>query len=224
MLKLETYQKEFADFLIASNALKFGDFTLKSGRKAPYFINAGSFNTGVSMGKLGEFYASHIQRIDIATDIIFGPAYKGIPLAVSTAIALANKFNREVGVTFDRKEEKDHGDKGLFVGNALEDGKNIVIVDDVITAGTTFKRLIPVLKETCALNITGIVVAVDRAEKGSGNLSAVQELQQDLGVSIYPILTIHQLVEYLSEENSSGFILSDAQKKQIANYLAVYGA
>ena len=224
MLKLETYQKEFADFLIASNALKFGDFTLKSGRKAPYFINAGSFNTGVSMGKLGEFYASHIQRIDIATDIIFGPAYKGIPLAVSTAIALANKFNREVGVTFDRKEEKDHGDKGLFVGKALEDGKNIVIVDDVITAGTTFKRLIPVLKETCALNITGIVVAVDRAEKGSGNLSAVQELQQDLGVSIYPILTIHQLVEYLSEENSSGFILSDAQKKQIANYLAVYGA
>ena len=224
MLKLETYQKEFADFLIASNALKFCDFTLKSGRKAPYFINAGSFNTGVSMGKLGEFYASHIQRIDIATDIIFGPAYKGIPLAVSTAIALANKFNREVGVTFDRKEEKDHGDKGLFVGKALEDGKNIVIVDDVITAGTTFKRLIPVLKETCALNITGIVVAVDRAEKGSGNLSAVQELQQDLGVSIYPILTIHQLVEYLSEENSSGFILSDAQKKQIANYLAVYGA
>jgi len=221
---LEQYQKNFADFLVQSQALKFGDFTLKSGRKAPYFINAGSFNTGESMGRLGGFYAAHLERMQLDCDVIFGPAYKGIPLAVSTAIALSNEFKRSVGVTFDRKEEKDHGDKGLYVGHPLEANKNVVIVDDVITAGTTFKKLVPQLRETSNVNISAVIVAVDRAEKGTGQLSAVQELQQELNVKVCPILTIHQLVAYLSEKNGSGVVLSEEQKKQISDYLAVYGA
>lgn len=224
MAELQSYQKEFADFLVQSEALKFGDFTLKSGRKAPYFINIGSFNTGVTLGKLGAFYAAHIQRINLECDIVFGPAYKGIPLSVSTAIALSDKYQKSVGVTFDRKEVKDHGDGGLFVGKKLEAGQKIVIVDDVITAGTTFKKLVPLLRETTDLIISGVIVAVDRSEKGSGDLSAVQELQQDLNISIYPILTIHQLIEYLSTENSSGMVLSEERVGQVNEYLSVYGA
>lgn len=221
---LEKYQQEFADFLVKSNALKFGDFTLKSGRKAPYFINTGSFDSGASLAKLGSFYAAHLQSLNVECDTIFGPAYKGIPLCVSTASALALNYNREVGVTFDRKEVKDHGDGGLLVGRKIKDGDKVVIVDDVITAGTTFRQMVPMLKEIANVDITAVIVAVDRCEKGTGELSAVQELQKDLGLNFHPILNIHQLVEYLSADNTSGLRLSEEQLGKIKEYLSVYGA
>ena len=224
MEKLLPYQEDFIEFLVRSGALKFGEFTLKSGRKAPYFINTGSFDTGERVGKLGGFYAAHIVRLNLEGDLLFGPADKGIPLCVSTAIALAGRHDRSLGIVFDRKEAKEHGDRGAVIGRAPRDGDKIIIVDDVITAGTTFRQVVPLLKSLAAIEICGVVIAVDRCEKGSGEVSAVEELRVDLGLSVYPLVTIHQLVAYLSEENKSGLVLSSEQRQRIAGYLQEYGA
>lgn len=219
------YQAAFIDFLVASGALTFGDFVTKSGRKTPYFVNTGNFNDGSKISKLGSFYASHFiaQGLQKA-DVIFGPAYKGIPLCVSTASALANEHKLNVGFSFDRKEVKDHGDGGRIVGRLVKDGDKVVLVEDVITAGTTLKEIVPFLRAIGKVEILGVIIAVDRCEKGAGTLSAVQEAQENLGVSVRPIVNIHHIVAYLSQPNSSGYLLPVQLQNKIREYLEIYGA
>lgn len=224
MYKILPYQAEFIDFLVKSGALTFGDFVTKSGRKTPYFINTGNFSDGAKISQLGSYYANHIvqNKLNDATTI-FGPAYKGIPLCVSTASALAKEHNLDIGYTFDRKEVKEHGDGGKIVGQKIKDGDKIIIVEDVITAGTTLREVLPLLNSLAKISIIGVVIAVDRAEKGSGALSAVQEAQQNLGIKVFPIVNIHQIVTYLSGANNSGLSLNQDLLSRIANYQEAYG-
>lgn len=219
------YQARFIDFLVASGALAFGDFVTKSGRKTPYFINTGNFNDGSKISQLGAYYAAHLAQNKLADiDIVFGPAYKGIPLCVATTSALAQNHNKCVGFSFDRKEVKDHGDGGRIVGKQIKDGAKIVIVEDVITAGTTLREVVPFLRGIAAVDIKGVVIAVDRCEKGAGQLSAVQETQENLGLSVFPIVTVHHIIAYLSGNNTSGLVLSTDMQAKIAQYLETYGA
>ena len=221
---LESYQKEFIHLLVKSEALRFGDFTTKSGRKTPYFINTGCFNDGVTIESLGSFYAEHIQRLGLnSIDVVFGPAYKGIPLAIATSTALS-KFNKTaIGFAFNRKEAKGHGDKGVIVGHPIVDDCNIVIVEDVITAGTTFKEVVPFLRSLGNVSISAAVISVDRQEKGDSEKSAVQEVSDLLDIKVQPIVTISQIVDYLSTENPSGLVLDGELLGRIAEYRKLYG-
>jgi len=220
---IQDYQKSFINFLLETNALTFGDFVTKSGRKTPYFVNTGKFNSGASISALGAYYASHIVQNKLAdADVIFGPAYKGVPLCLSTAIALYQDHNIETGYSFNRKEIKAHGDKGAFVGQALQDGQKVLLVEDVITAGTTLREIIPLLRSTAKVNITGVVIAVDRMERGAGALSAVSEAEAELDLEIFPIVNINQIVEYLTSLDGSP--ITDDIRIRIDAYLAEYGA
>ena len=227
-MTLSSYQQDFVLFLVRSGALSFGDFTLKSGRKAPYFVNTGNFDDGQKIATLGQFYARHIIDCGLIRDdartIIFGPAYKGIPLCVGTAAALASQHQRTVGFAFDRKEIKDHGDGGMFVGKKLTPGSELILVEDVITAGTTLRKIVPVLRALEGISLQGVVIAVDRQERGEGALSAVAEARAEQKVDIFPLLTISQIISYLSEENASGVVLTSLQKEKSQQYLAQYGA
>lgn len=222
------HQKSFVDFLVRSEALLFGDFTLKSGRKSPYFINAGKFNNGLLISELGRFYAAHTVETILRADqrplnLIFGPSYKGIPLAVATAMSLQLNHGICAGFSFDRKEEKDHGDRGRFVGQKINPGDRVLIVEDVITAGTTLRQVVPMLRLEQA-DLAGVLIAVDRCEKGSQGISAVKEARELLGVDIFPLINIHQILSYLSRPNSSGLVLNELQCTNISEYLAQYGA
>ena len=220
---MKDYQKKFIEFLAESNIISFGNFTLKSGRLAPYFINAGSINRGDQLAKLSEFYAQHIINNQLLpVNAVFGPAYKGIPLAVATVLALNTK-GISTSYCFDRKEAKTHGDKGMLVGHNLKDGDEIVLVDDVISAGTTMNLQIPQIREIGNIHIRGIVVLVDRCEKGKEGCSAVQEIEDKFKVKIYPIVTIHQIVEHLSNIDSI-FRLTEDKVDAIDTYLQEYGA
>lgn len=224
-VSLKPHQKEFVEFLLASGALTFGDFTTKSGRKTPYFINTGRFDDGAKIASLGKFYAAHIASLGLGrVDIVFGPAYKGIPLCVTTAIALNQNHHTNIGFSFDRKEVKDHGDGGLIVGSPLKDGQRVVIVEDVITAGTTVRHVVPLLKSIAQVEIAGIVLAVDRRERGTGELSAVQEAERDSNVQVYPIVTIDHIVACLRDHADPARRLTDEQLGKIAAYLEQYGA
>ncbi|MBN8550190.1 MAG: orotate phosphoribosyltransferase [Deltaproteobacteria bacterium] len=224
-LALLDYQRHFIDFLVRSGALTFGDFVTKSGRKTPYFVNTGNFNDGAKITELGKFYAAHIMQSGLNTStIIFGPAYKGIPLCVTTSAALFSEFKLNVGFSFDRKEVKDHGDGGKVVGQKIKDGDKVVIVEDVITAGTTLREVVPFLNSIAKVQLNGVVIAVDRCEKGSGTLSAVQEAQESMGVKVFPIVTIHHIVQYLSAPNGSSLTLDQNLQQRIAAYLETYGA
>ena len=223
---LQEYQRKFIDFLLAAKVLSFGDFTLKSGRKAPYFVNTGNINDGPKIAALGEFYASHIAAQGWnSVDVIFGPAYKGIPLCVGTSIALSAQYGRGVGFTFDRKEAKDHGDGGLFVGTPLQKGTKVVIVEDVVTAGTTLQKVVPLLRSLASVEIVGVVVAVDRCEKGlHGELSAVKEAESSLGIKVAPVVTIHHILSHLTSPSAGAYLLGEDQKERAYAYLAQYGA
>lgn len=214
------------DFLIKSNVLKFGEFTLKSGRTAPYFINTGGFDDGEKIAKLSTFYAQHIIDLGLDTvDVVFGPAYKGIPLCVSTAMTLAQKFNRNIGFCFNRKEAKTRGEGGEFVGKPLTKGMRVLLVEDVVTAGATLNEVVPVLKEKVGAEIAGVIILVDRAEKGvAGDCSAAQEAERTHGIKIHPIISIHDIISYLSGANTSGFQIDDALRARIETYRAQYGA
>jgi orotate phosphoribosyltransferase len=225
MTSLHPHQREFVDFLLQSGALSFGDFTTKSGRKTPYFINTGRFDDGAKIAALGRYYAAHIAALDLGRiDVIFGPAYKGIPLAVTTAVALHTHHERNVGFAFDRKEVKAHGDGGLIVGTPLKDGQRIVLVEDVITAGTTVRHIVPLLRSIAAVEIAGIVLAVDRRERGTGDLSAVDEAARESGVAIYPIVTIDHIVSHLKAHVDPDRRLTTGHLTKIAAYLEEYGA
>ena len=223
-LAVSPLQAEFIDFLVKSSALKFGEFVLKSGRNAPYFINTGSFDSGSTISALGRFYARHIVEsgIDDAR-VIFGPAYKGISLAVTTSVALFTDYALDLRFCFDRKETKTHGDAGKMVG-VINQGDKVVLVEDVITAGTTLKTVVPVLHDQLGAKIIGVVIAVDRCERGSGVLSAVQEAEEVHGISIFPLVTIHHIWHYLSTPNNTGFVISEEQSGRINRYLSQYGA
>lgn len=191
-----TYKENFIKFMVDCGVLTFGDFTLKSGRKAPYFVNTGNYKTGAQLAKLGEFYAECINENNIDVETLFGPAYKGIPLAVSAAVALYNKFGKEVSYCFDRKEVKDHGEGGVFVGKKLADGEKVVIIEDVMTSGKALREVMPKLRDAADVNVTGMVITVDRMEKAlDSELSAVEQAYKDFGVKVYSIVNINDIIE-----------------------------
>lgn len=218
---LSPAQIDFLNLLVTRQALKFGDFTLKSGRKSPYFINTGCFHMGGDLERLGSAYAATIQaRFGAAVQVVFGPAYKGIPLALAAAAAYESLVGRAVGWTYDRKEAKSHGDGGSFVGHPLTAGTQVVIVDDVLTAGTALRESLTKLRPS-GVNVLGAVVAVDRQERGQGNRTAIEELQHELGVTVVPILTISEAAEYLATNDVAGRrYLSATDQARISAHLA----
>ncbi len=193
---MQAYQREFIQFAIEKGVLRFGEFTLKSGRTSPYFFNAGLFNTGEAIAKLGRFYAAAIEASGINYDIMLGPAYKGIPLATATVVALANDFGRDVPYVFNRKEKKDHGEGGNLVGAPLEG--RVLIIDDVITAGTAIREVMAIIEEAGATP-AATVIALNRMERGKGELSAIQEVERDYGMQVASIISLDDLIEYLKE-------------------------
>lgn len=199
-----TYKESFIQFMVECGVLTFGEFTLKSGRIAPYFINCGNYKTGAQLARLGEYYAKCIHENQIPVETLFGPAYKGIPLAVSTVTALYNQFGIDVAYCFDRKEAKDHGEGGMFVGKALKDKEKVIIIDDVMTSGKALRESMPKLKSAADVDVTGMVITVDRMEKGTGELSAVQEVKQEFGITVYPIVTMQDIIEAIRNEVISG--------------------
>ena len=211
---MEQYQNDFVDFMLEIGALKFGEFTLKSGRVSPYFFNVGQFNQGKHLSQLGQFYAQAIEASGIKFDLLFGPAYKGIPLAAATAIALNDSFNRSVPYSFNRKEAKDHGEGGNIVGHPLEG--DILIIDDVITAGTAIREAQDIITANGA-NTKGVIVALDRQEKGKGELSAIQEVEQNFGIAVVNIINLSHIVDYLKANNDKNII------SRIESYRSQYG-
>ncbi|KAI9228849.1 MAG: orotate phosphoribosyltransferase [Piptocephalis tieghemiana] len=200
---MKAYQKEFIEFAIKHEVLRFGSFTLKSGRISPYFFNAGLFSSGEALSRLGKFYASALMDSGIEYDLVFGPAYKGIPIASSTVISLADQHGRDVPYAFNRKEKKDHGEGGNIVGAPLK-GHQVLIIDDVITAGTAIRESLEIIRAADA-KVAGVLLAVDRQERGVGEKSAVQELRDNESLSVHSIITLDMLVEYLSEQPGDSY-------------------
>ncbi|HGN1021935.1 TPA: orotate phosphoribosyltransferase [Proteus mirabilis] len=196
---MKAYQRHFIELALAKNVLKFGEFTLKSGRVSPYFFNAGLFNTGRDLALLGQFYAQTLIDNHVPCDVLFGPAYKGIPIATTTAVALVEHHDMDVPYCFNRKEAKDHGEGGTLVGSPLTG--NVVIVDDVITAGTAIRELMEIIKQHDA-TLSGVLLSLDRQEKGRGSLSAIQELERDYQCQVYSIITLDDLISYLTESET----------------------
>lgn len=220
---MKDYQREFINFTIETDALRFGEFTLKSGRVSPHFFNSAQFKTGTSISRLAGFYAEHIvASLGRDCQSVFGPAYKGIPLAVSTAMVLAERHDYPIGYTFNRKEAKTHGDGGDMVGTTLTPGMPIVIVEDVITAGTTLREVVPVLREKYRVDIRGVIISLDRCERGSdGGCSAREEAERELGITVYPLITIHEIIEHL--ENGMPGAELKSYVPHIRDYLKQYG-
>lgn len=225
----QEYQKEFIHFMVRSGALTFGDFTTKSGRKTPYFINTGNYKTGEQACLLGRFYADCIMehvaggRISSEVTALFGPAYKGIPLSVAVSIALWEKEKWNLHYCFNRKEEKDHGEGGSMVGYGLKDGDRILIIEDVITAGTAVREVLPILKAAADVKIEGLIISADRMERGTGPHTAVSEIQQEFGIPTYPIVTIRQIIDCLHNAPVDGaVVIDDAMREKMETYLKQY--
>lgn len=192
---MQAYQEEFIRFAIDTGVLRFGEFQLKSGRVSPYFFNAGLFNTGLALAKLGSFYARAMVDSGIDCDLLFGPAYKGIPLATATAVALANEHGRDLPWCFNRKEAKEHGEGGTLVGSPLQG--RVMIVDDVITAGTAIREVMHIIESNSA-QAAGVLIALNRQERGNGQLSAIQEVERDFGIPVISIVTLEQVLQFLA--------------------------
>ncbi|TDO95880.1 orotate phosphoribosyltransferase [Marinomonas balearica] len=199
---MKPYQKEFIEFAIQQNVLRFGEFTLKSGRVSPYFFNAGLFNSGQALAKLGRFYASALIEADVSFDVLFGPAYKGIPLATTTAVALYDHHDVDTPYVFNRKEAKDHGEGGTLVGAPL--AGNVMIIDDVITAGTAIREVMNIIDQANA-KPAGVLIALDRQERGKGKLSAIQEVERDFNMPVISIVSLNDIMTYLEEQPSPEF-------------------
>lgn len=215
-----TYKEEFIKFMSDSGVLTFGNFTLKSGRKAPYFINAGKYMTGGQIAKLGGFYADCINEHGFEADVLFGPAYKGIPLAVSAVTALYTKYGKDWFYCFDRKEVKDHGEGGMFVGKQPENGDRVVIIEDVMTSGKALREVLPKLQEAADVKIEAMIITVDRMEKGlNSELSAVQEVYGDFGIKVYSIVTIKDIIEAIE----NGVIEGKEYLQAMKDYRKQYG-
>lgn len=212
---MQDYQREFIEFALAQDVLRFGEFELKSGRISPYFFNAGLFNSGAALAQLGRFYAAAIEQSGVEYDVMLGPAYKGIPLAATTAVALADHYGRDVPYAFNRKEAKTHGEGGNLVGAALQ-GK-VLIIDDVITAGTAVREVMTLIEQHQA-KPAAVVIALNRQEKGKGDLSAIQEVERDYGIPVISIISLENLLEYLREKQ-----YDEALLERITAYREAYG-
>ncbi|EEX64275.1 orotate phosphoribosyltransferase [Vibrio metoecus] len=212
---MKAYQREFIEFALEKQVLKFGEFTLKSGRKSPYFFNAGLFNTGRDLARLGRFYAAALVDSGIEFDVLFGPAYKGIPIATTTAVALADHHDVDTPYCFNRKEAKNHGEGGNLVGSKLEG--RIMLVDDVITAGTAIRESMELIQANNA-DLAGVLVAIDRQEKGKGELSAIQEVERDFGCAVISIVSLTDLITYLEQQGGNAEHL-----EAVKAYRAQYG-
>ena len=216
---MEGYKREFIQFWEGAGVLKFGDFTAKSGRKIPYFINAGDIKTGDQISKLGEFYAkAYFEKLGKKQAVLYGPAYKGIPIAVSAAVALS-KEGLDVPFFFNRKEEKDHGEGGVFVGYKPQAGQEVVIVEDVITAGTAIRESMAILSPLEGVKVAAVFVMVDRKEKGKTEKSAMAEVGEEYGFPVYSVVDVYDIIEYLEEDEKNR-----ENVERIKNYLAVNGA
>lgn len=215
------YKEQFIRFLAECGVLKFGTFKLKSGRIAPYFLNAGEYKTGAQIKRLGEFYADCIVNSGVQADVLFGPAYKGIPLAISASVALYEKYGKNVGFCFDRKEVKDHGEGGMFVGTQPKDGGKVVIIEDVMTSGKALKEVLPKLRGAAKVDVAGMIITVDRMEKAlDSDRSAVQQAYAEEGVKVYSIVTIQDIIAALE----AGIIDGREHVPAIRAYLEEYGA
>jgi orotate phosphoribosyltransferase len=223
---LETYKAKFIEFMVRSNVLKFGDFTTKSGRKTPFFINTGNYDSGEQLQKLGLFYAEALMN-NMADEfnVLFGPAYKGIPLAAAASMALASQYKKDIRFCFNRKEAKDHGEGGTMIGHKCVSGDKVVIIEDVTTAGTSVRESIPLFSTFDGVSVRGLVVSVDRQEKGQGNRSALQELRDEFAIKTFSIVTLDEIVEYLQKNKVDGkVIIDDDIARRIVEYRKVYGA
>lgn len=220
VLTLEGYKKEFVDFMLDSNVLKFGDFTLKSGRKSPFFMNAGLYVTGTQLMKLGEYYATAIHNTyGDDFDVVFGPAYKGIPISVVTAVAYSKLYGKEIRYCSNRKEAKDHGDAGILLGSPIKDGDRIVVVEDVTTSGKSMEETIPIVKVQGDVTIIGLMVSLNRCERGKGDKGALDEIKDLYGFDTAAIVSMDEVVEYLVEKG----VIDDELKARIDAYYAEYG-
>ena len=220
-----TYQEEFITFMVRSGVLTFGDFTTKSGRKTPYFINTGNYKTGEQCAKLGDYYAACIQQnIPEGVDCLFGPAYKGIPLTVTAAASLYRNYGRDLPYCFNRKETKDHGEGGSMVGYKPQNGDRVVIVEDVVTAGTAVRETIELFKSVADVTFAGLIVSVDRMERGTGEKTTINELRESHGINVYPIVTVREIMDFLHNREIDGKVyIDDAMLARMEDYLAQYG-
>ena len=216
---MERYKEEFIDFMVECQVLRFGDFVTKSGRKTPFFVNTGFYRTGSQLAKLGEYYAQAIEaKFGTDFDVLFGPAYKGIPLSTATVIAIASKYGKEIRYCSNRKEIKDHGDKGILLGGPVNDGDKVVIIEDVTTAGTSIRETLPIVQESAGAKVLGLVVSVDLCERGTGEKSALDEIRENYGIETTAIVTMKEVVEHLC-----GTVIDDELKARIDAYYDEYG-
>ena len=223
---MERYKQEFIEFMLESNVLKFGEFTLKSGRKSPFFMNAGAYVTGKQLKKLGEFYAQAIAK-EYGTDfdVLFGPAYKGIPLSVATTMALSELSDNEIKYSSNRKEVKDHGDTGILLGSKIKDGDKVVIIEDVTTSGKSIEETFPILMAQGKVEIVGLMVSLNRMEKGKEDKSALSEIAEKYGFKTCAIVTMAEVIEYLSEHDYNGKnVMTPELKAALKDYYEKYGA
>lgn len=223
---MESYKREFIEFMVDSQVLKFGEFTLKSGRKSPFFMNAGGYVTGTQLRKLGEYYAKAIHdNYGLDFDVLFGPAYKGIPLSVATAMAISELYGKDVRYCSNRKEAKDHGETGILLGSQLKDGDRVVMIEDVTTSGKSIEETYPILKAQADVKIKGLIVSLNRMEKGKGDKSALEEVKEQYGFPTAAIVSMADVVEHLYNHEYKGkVIINDELKAAIDAYYEQYGA
>lgn len=223
---MEQYKQEFIEFMVDSQVLKFGEFTLKSGRKSPFFMNAGGYVTGTQLRRLGEYYAKAIHDCyGLDFDVLFGPAYKGIPLAVATTMAISSLYGKDIRYCSNRKEEKDHGDTGILLGSKLKDGDRVVIIEDVTTSGKSIEETYPILKAQADVQVKGLMVSLNRMEKGKTEKSALQEIREKYGFATGAIVNMEEVVEYLYNRPYQGTVyIDDTLKAAIDAYYEQYGA
>ena len=222
---MEQYKQEFIEFMVDAGVLTFGDFVTKSGRKTPFFVNTGFYKYGGQMARLGGYYAKAIeQNFGLDFDVLFGPAYKGIPLSVAATMEISRLYGKEIRYSSNRKEVKDHGDKGILLGSKISDGDRVVIIEDVTTAGTSIRETVPILKAQGNVDIMGLVVSVDRMERGTGEKSALSEIAETFGMKTCAIVTMAEVVEHLYNRPYKGrIVIDDAMKAAIDAYYALWG-
>ena len=223
---MEQYKQEFIEFMVDCKVLKFGDFVTKSGRKTPFFINTGFYRTGEQLRRLGGYYAKAIaDKFGTGFEVLFGPAYKGIPLSVAASIAISEQYGADIRYCSNRKEIKDHGDKGILLGSPIGDGDKVVIIEDVTTAGTSINETLPIIRAQGDVDVLGLVVSVDRMERGQGSKSALKEIHEKFGLETTAIVTMAEVVEHLYNRPYKGeIIIDDTLKKAIDAYYEQYGA
>lgn len=223
---MEQYKQEFIEFMVESEVLKFGEFTLKSGRKSPFFMNAGAYITGAQLRRLGEYYAKAIHdNYGLDFDVLFGPAYKGIPLAVATTMAISELYGKDVRYCSNRKEVKDHGDTGILLGSKLRDGDRVVIIEDVTTSGKSIEETFPIIKAQGDVEVKGLIVSLNRMERGKGETSALEEVRELYGFNTAAIVSMKDVVKHLYNKECQGsIVIDDTMKAAIDAYYVQYGA